>query len=43
LRIAAGVFPGLYMILLELAAGAWIIAFALFLAEYAPMLLKPRA
>src|SRR5581483_5987577 len=42
LRIAAGVFPGAYMILLELAGGAWIIAFALFLAEYAPMLLKPR-
>jgi uncharacterized protein involved in response to NO len=42
LRIAAGVFPGLYMILLELAGGAWIIAFALFLAEYAPMLLKPK-
>ncbi len=42
LRIAAGVFPGLYMILLELAGGAWIIAFALFIAEYAPMLLKPK-
>ncbi len=42
LRIAAGLFPGAYMTLLELAGGAWIIAFALFLAEYAPMLLKPK-
>ncbi len=42
LRIAAGVFPESYMILLELAGAAWILAFALFLAEYAPMLVKPR-
>jgi uncharacterized protein involved in response to NO len=42
LRIAAGVFPAAYMTLVELAGGAWILAFALFLAEYAPMLVKPR-
>jgi uncharacterized protein involved in response to NO len=42
LRIAAGFFPQVYMILLELAGAAWIAAFALFLVEYAPMLLGPR-
>jgi len=42
LRIAAGFFPQVYMVLLELAGTAWIIAFALFLVEYAPMLLGPR-
>ena len=41
-RIAAGFFPQVYMILLELAGVAWIAAFALFLVEYAPMLLGPR-
>ena len=42
LRIAAGFFPQAYMLLVELAAGAWIAAFGLFLVEYAPMLLRPR-
>ncbi len=42
LRIAAGFFPQVYMVLLELAGTAWITAFALFLVEYAPMLLEPR-
>ena len=42
LRIAAGFFPQVYMVLLELAGAAWIAAFALFLVEYAPMLLGPR-
>lgn len=42
LRIAAGFFPQAYMMLIELAGAAWIAAFAFFLVEYAPMLLKPR-
>jgi uncharacterized protein involved in response to NO len=42
LRIAAGFFPRAYMMLVELAGAAWIVAFALFLVEYAPMLLRPR-
>jgi uncharacterized protein involved in response to NO len=42
LRIAAGFFFQAYMMLVELAGAAWIIAFALFLVEYAPMLLRPR-
>jgi len=42
LRIAAGFFPQVYMVLLELAGTAWIAAFALFLVEYTPMLLGPR-
>jgi uncharacterized protein involved in response to NO len=42
LRIAAGLFPQAYMTLLELAGAAWIAAFALFLVEYAPMLLRSR-
>jgi len=41
-RIAAGFFPQVYMVLLELAGTAWIAAFALFLVEYTPMLLGPR-
>ena len=41
LRIAAGFFPQVYMGLLELSGLAWIAAFALFLAEYAPMLITP--
>jgi uncharacterized protein involved in response to NO len=43
LRIAAGVFPQGYMIMIEAAGIAWIAAFAMFLFEYAPMLLGPRA
>jgi uncharacterized protein involved in response to NO len=42
LRIAAGSFPQAYGGLLELAGGAWIAAFGLFLLEYAPMLLRAR-
>jgi uncharacterized protein involved in response to NO len=42
LRIAAGLFPQAYMMLIEAAGVAWIAAFALFLFEYAPMLLRPR-
>jgi uncharacterized protein involved in response to NO len=43
LRIGAGVFPNDYMLLIVAAGAAWSAAFALFLAEYAPMLLRPRA
>jgi len=43
LRIAAGALPQGYMVMLEAAGAAWITAFALFLFEYAPMLLGPRA
>jgi uncharacterized protein involved in response to NO len=42
LRIAAGLFALAYMSLLELSALAWILAFSLFLVEYAPMLIGPR-
>jgi uncharacterized protein involved in response to NO len=42
LRVAAGVLPELYMPLIIAAATAWCAAFALFLIEYAPMLLRPR-
>jgi uncharacterized protein involved in response to NO len=42
-RIAAGLFPQAYMGLLEVSAFAWIMAFSLFLIEYAPMLIGPRA
>ena len=41
LRIAAGLFPQGYMVMLEAAGLAWIGAFALFLFEYAPMLRGP--
>ena len=43
LRIAAGAFPQGYMVMLEAAGIAWIAAFAMFLIEYAPMLVGPRA
>jgi uncharacterized protein involved in response to NO len=43
LRIATGAFPQGYMVMLEAAGTAWIAAFAMFLFEYAPMLLGPRA
>ena len=43
LRIAAGALPQAYMLLIEAASAAWIAAFALFLFEYAPMLLGPRS
>lgn len=43
LRIAAGVFSQGYIVMLEAAGAAWIAAFTMFLLEYAPMLLGPRA
>jgi uncharacterized protein involved in response to NO len=42
LRIGAGVFAEGYMIMIEMAAIAWTAAFALFLLEYAPMLLGTK-
>jgi len=42
LRVAAGFLPGVQVILLEVAGAAWIATFALFLIEYAPMLVGPR-
>jgi uncharacterized protein involved in response to NO len=42
LRIGAGVLPHAYMVVIGAAGVAWIAAFALFLLEYAPMLLGPR-
>jgi uncharacterized protein involved in response to NO len=42
LRIAAGVLPEFQMVLLEAGGVAWIVAFGMFLFEYAPMLLGPR-
>jgi uncharacterized protein involved in response to NO len=43
LRIAAGFLPQAYLTLIELSAVAWVAAFALFLVEYGPMLVGPRA
>lgn len=37
-RIASGISPLDQILLVEIAAAAWVIAFALFLIEYAPML-----
>jgi uncharacterized protein involved in response to NO len=42
LRIGAGALPQTYMLMIGAAGAAWIAAFALFLFEYAPMLLGPR-
>lgn len=42
LRVAAGVLPEIYMPLIVAAGAAWSAAFALFLLEYAPMLLRAR-
>lgn len=42
LRIGAGGLPQAYMLLIAAAGAAWTAAFALFLLEYAPMLLGPR-
>jgi uncharacterized protein involved in response to NO len=42
LRVAAGILPELYMPLIFAAGAAWSAAFALFLIEYAPMLLRAR-
>ena len=42
LRISAGLMPDTYGIMLEAAGAAWIAAFAIFLFEYGPMLLRAR-
>ena len=42
LRINAGFVPDAYGIMLEIAGAAWIAAFAIFLFEYGPMLLRVR-
>jgi uncharacterized protein involved in response to NO len=42
LRVAAGAVPEFYMPLIGAAGVGWGAAFALFLIEYAPMLLRPR-
>jgi uncharacterized protein involved in response to NO len=42
LRIGAGALPQAYGVLLQLAGIAWIVAFGLFVVEYAPMLLRRR-
>lgn len=41
LRPLAGIIPDAYQQLLGVSGAAWILAFALFLGEYAPMLLRP--
>jgi uncharacterized protein involved in response to NO len=40
IRPFAEIIPQHYHLLLEIAAGAWLVAFTLFLVEYGPMLLK---
>jgi uncharacterized protein involved in response to NO len=42
LRLGATLVPALYTPLLHSSGGAWIAAFALYLAIYGPMLLSPR-
>jgi len=42
LRIAAGITPWLYLALIDIAGVAWTAAFAMFLIEYAPMLVGSR-
>lgn len=42
LRIGAGFFPQVYLLLVQLSGVVWMIAFALFLIEYGPMLVAPR-
>ena len=42
-RPFAEIFPASYHLLLEIAAGAWILAFVLFLIEYGPILCRHRA
>ncbi|MGZ9034749.1 MAG: NnrS family protein [Rhodospirillales bacterium] len=42
LRLGATLAPGMYTPLLHSSGGAWIAAFALYLAIYGPMLLSPR-
>jgi uncharacterized protein involved in response to NO len=41
-RLAATAFGDAYMAWLEVAGVAWLLAFALFLGAYGPMLLRPR-
>jgi len=42
-RLAAPLWPALYLPLLQVSGGLWIAAFGLFLVVYAPLLLRPRA
>ena len=42
LRLGATFAPAIYTPLLHSSGGAWIAAFALYLAVYGPMLLSPR-
>ncbi len=41
-RISASLVPDAALALLGLAGGAWVAAFALFVAAYGPLLVKPR-
>jgi uncharacterized protein involved in response to NO len=40
--VAAGLFPQFYALWILMAQFIWIVAFALFVWMYAPMLIKPR-
>jgi uncharacterized protein involved in response to NO len=40
-RVGMALLPAFTISLMDVAAGAWILAFAAFLAGYAPMLLRP--
>jgi uncharacterized protein involved in response to NO len=42
-RVTAGIAAGAYLPLITLAGAAWLLAFALYLGVYGPMLLAPRA
>lgn len=42
-RLLSPLFTSWYTMLLDISAGLWILAFALFLFVYGPMVLKPRA
>jgi uncharacterized protein involved in response to NO len=41
-RTAASLWPQAYDLALPVAAAGWIASFALFIAAYAPQLLRPR-
>lgn len=41
-RPLAELFPSHYHLLLEISGGSWLLAFGLFLAVFAPILLRPR-
>lgn len=44
LRVGAGLFPDtLYVTVVAISGGLWVLAFGTFLIRYAPMLLRPRA